>query len=439
MSPLRHQDPALFVHWMREASPYLRAHRGRTFVVYFGGEAVAAAGFAALVQDLALLCGIGVKLVVIHGTRPQIEARLAAARVDTEMVGHLRVTDARALEYVKDATAAVRYAIEAQFAHATRNRPLGGAPLRVAGGGFVTARPAGIINGTDLQFTGEIRKIDAAGMARQLESADAVLVSPLGYSPTGEIFSLNALDLATTIACEIKADKLVVLAEGGAPVAAEGRPLRQLTPREARELARGDGAQAHMFASALRACQFGVGRVHLVGAERDGGLLLELFTRDGVGTLISNTPFDQLRRASIDDVGGILALIEPLEAAGVLVKRSREKLEVEIDHFWVVVRDGVSVGCAALYPFPDAAMGEIACVAVEPDYRRAGFGHALLAELEQRAAEMGLARTFVLTTQTSHWFLEHGYQRVTLEQLPMERQALYNFQRNSQVLVKTLR
>lgn len=423
---------------MREASPYIRAHRGHAFVVQMGGEAVDDSRFPHLIQDLALLCGVGIKLVVVHGTRPQIEQRLRAAKLASKLAGHLRVTDAQTLSLVKDATAAVRYHIEAQFAHCTSNRLLGGAPIRIAGGNFVVARPAGVINGIDLQFTGEIRKIDVAAINRQLDHGDLVLISPLGYSPTGEVFSLNALDLATVIAGELKASKLLVLGESPGILDAQGALLRQLTAREARELPPADESLRQVLGSAVKACQFGVERVHVVDRKIDGALLLELFTRDGIGTMISDTPFDQLRRATINDVGGILELIEPLETEGVLVKRSREKLEMEIDHFYVLVRDGATVACGALYPYVEQRMGEIACVAVAEDYRNNGFGEALIVALEHRALELGLAEVFVLTTQTAHWFHEHGYLRSGIASLPLEKRQLYNFQRNSVVLLKTL-
>lgn len=422
---------------MRDASPYMRAHRGHTFVVYLDGELVANPRLAHLIQDLTLLIGIGVKLVVVHGTRPQVDLRLRAAGLESQWVGHLRVTDSAMLSHVKEATAATRYALETQFAHATRIRPLGSAPIRIVGGNYVTARPAGVIAGVDLQFTGEIRRIDALMITSHLEHSDLALISPLGYSSTGEMFSLNALDLATSVAGELKASKLIVLRHGGAIVDSTGRLVRQLTQREARELQRATPASSQVLANAVRACQFGVERVHIVD-DSDGALLLELFTRDGSGTLISNTPFDQLRTATIEDVGGILELLEPLEAEGTLVKRSREKLETEIERFIVVVRDGATVACGALYPFQSEAAGEIAGIAVDSQYRRHGFGGALLAALEQRAMGLGLVNTFVLTTQATHWFQEHGYLRANLETLPMQRQALYNYQRNSQVLTKNL-
>ena len=439
MSKLSPQDHAGFVRWMREASPYLRAHRGQTFVVYLGGDLVAGPTFPQVVQDLALLSGIGVKLVVVHGARPQVEARLAAAGIVTRMAGDLRATDSAALAEVKLAVAGVRYQIEAQFAHATGQRQPGGAAVRMLGGNFVVARPAGVIGGVDLQFTGELRRIDTAGLRAQLEHADLVLLSPLGHSPTGELFSLNGLELATAVAGELSAGKLVLYTPSPEIRDQAGRVLRQLTPQEMKVLALADGGpSAPVLTAALRACKLGVGRVHLISSIDDGSLLLELFTRDGVGTLFSDAPFDQLRRATIDDVGGILDLIEPLEAAGVLVKRSREKLEMEIDHFSVMVRDGLTVACGAVYPYPVDGMSELACIAVHPDYRSAGFGALLIAALERRAAESGVNSVFVLTTQATHWFQEQGYVRQALESLPMSRQALYNYQRNSLVLVKTL-
>lgn len=430
-------DDGAFVRWMREASPYMRAHRGASFVIYLAGEVVADPGFPHLIQDLTLLSGIGVKLVVVHGTRPQLAHRLQSAGIQTTLKGHLRVTDALALSHAKDAAAAVRFGIEAQFAHATRIRPFGNPPLRIVSGNYVMARPAGILEGIDLQFTGEIRKVDTVAIAAQLQVADVLLISPLGYSPTGETFSLNAMDLATEVAIELKTSKLLMLSAGQQIVDTEGTLLRQLTPREARELQRKSGAPNQLLANAVRACQFGVGRVHLLAAS-DGALLLELFTRDGIGTLISNTPFDQIRPATIEDVGGILDLLEPLEIAGLLVKRSREKLETEISHFTVMVRDGMTVACGALYPFYPEGSGEIAGVAVDIRYRRRGFGKILLAELEQRAQAAGLHSVFVLTIQATHWFQEHGYAKSDLDKLPGERRMLYNFQRNSQVLCKRL-
>ena len=428
-----------FVRFMREASPYLRAHRGQLFVVYLGGDAIAAPGFPALVQDLALLSGIGARLVVVHGARPQIEAKLANEGMPSTLVGDLRATDAQALGLVRQAVADTRHAVEAQFAHAMAGRPAGAAGLRVTSGNFVVARPVGVIDGVDLQFTGEVRKVDAEGLTSQLALSDVLLFSPLAHSPTGELFSLNALDLAVALATSLSASKLVLFTPNPEVEDVRGNPVGQLAAPALRAALDGGRNDRPVPRAALRASEGGVQRVHLVSSERDGALLQELFTREGAGTLLSAVPFDQLRQASIEDVGGILALIEPLEARGVLVKRSREKLEREIDCFEVMVRDDMAVACGAVYPYPADRMAELACIAVHPDYQRSGFGAALLTALEQRARTAGMESVFVLTTQAPHWFQERGYAKRGLSDLPVARQALYNYQRRSVVLVKALR
>lgn len=425
------------VNTMREASPYMRAHRDEVFVVYVGGEALHEPGLPGLVQDLVLLRGLGVKLVVVHGARAQIDAKTAGLDIKQTFVGNLRVTGEATLVCVKEAVAAVRLELEARLSQCALDAPRRGSRLTVAGGNFVIARPAGIVDGVDLHFTGEVRRIDRTPIEQRLKHDELVLISPLGYSPTGEVFNLNALDLACAVACEIGASKLILMIEPPGIVDQNGATVRQLTVGDARELNACDPVSDRFLECAVRACQFGVGRVHLVNRGIDGALIDELYTRDGIGTLVSNTPFDQMRQATIEEVGGILALITPLEREGSLVKRSREKLEIEINHFSVLVREGIVVACGALYPLGNA-LGEIACIAVHLDYRCDGFGNLVLASLERRATEAGLERLFVLTTQAVHWFLENAYVRTDMAELPIERQTMYNFQRNSTVLSKRI-
>lgn len=425
------------VRAMREASPYIRAHRGETFVVYVAGEALNEPGLAGLVQDLILLRGLGVKLVVVHGARAQIDAKVESLDIAQAFVGDLRVTDGDTLSCVKDVVAAVRIELEARLSQSAMHIPGRGSALTVAGGNFVIARPAGVFDGVDLHFTGQVRRIDRTAIARRLEDGDLVLISPLGYSPTGEVFNLNSLDLAGDIACELKASKLILMMDSPGIVDVQGSIARQLTLRDAREFCASGPIAARFLECAIRACNFGVGRVHIVDRGLDGVLIDELYTRDGIGTLVSNTPFDEIRLATIEDVGGILSLIGPLERDGSLVKRSREKLEIEIEHFSVLVREGVVIACGALYPLANG-FGEIACIAVHRDYRRDGFGNLVLGSLERRASEEGIQQLFVLTTQAMHWFLENGYARTDISGLPIERQAMYNFQRNSIVLSKGL-
>jgi amino-acid N-acetyltransferase len=440
-------DPRTFVDWFRAASPYINAHRGRTFVVQFGGEAVEDARFSHLIHDIALLSSLGVRLALVHGIRPQIEKRLQARGLPARFHRGLRVTDDAALTVAKEAAGAVRVEIEALLSMGLANSPMAGARIRVASGNFVTARPLGVRDGVDYGHTGEVRRLDRGAIERELEASSVVLVSPIGYSPTGEAFNLSNEEVATTLAVELRAAKLLLLGEPPGLADLEGGPIRQLTLEEARaHLAKlragGEGHESERvrhLESAVYACRHGVRRAHLLDRRVDGGLLLELFTRDGVGTLVSGDPYEHLRRATIEDVGGVLELIQPLEQDGILVRRPREKLEQEIGRFSVVERDGAVIACAAIYPFPEQRLAELACLAVHPDYRNVGLGERMLERTEQDALSAGAERLFVLTTRTFQWFRERGFEPASLDDLPVERQATYNFQRGSKILVKRLR
>ncbi len=434
----RHDDPSGIIHWFRNAAPYVHQHRGRTFVVFFSGEAVDSDSFDSLVHDLGLLHALGIRLVLAYGARPQIERRLALEGIEPRYVQGLRVTDGEAMERVIEAVGRVRVWIEARLTLSLVNTPMSGSRIRVSSGNFLWARPLGVRHGVDFQHTGEVRKVDVPALRQQLDQGQCVLLSPLGYSPTGEVFNLSGEEVAAHTAGALEADKLILLNDGDyrEPLPPQldlnGLALWLDKPDLPPTLRR------HLE-SARAALQAGVARCHIVSRHIDGGLLQELFTRDGVGTLVTSGGYEGLRPATIDDVGGILELIAPLEAAGALVKRSREQLELEIDHFFVIERDGLIVACAALYPFPEEQAGELACLAVHPDYRGAGRGDQLLHHIEAHARRMGLTRLFVLSTQTMHWFQERGYLPGDLADLPVARARLYNYQRRSRIFVKKLR
>ena len=431
-----------FVRWFRQATPYVHAHRGRTFVIAFGGEAVADKGFRNLIHDLALLHGLGIRLVLVHGARPQIQASLARRGAGFRYVNGTRVTDAAALACVKEAAGSLRVEIEALFSQGLANSPMAGVRIPVASGNFVTAKPLGVIDGVDYLHTGVVRRIDREALRQRLDSGAIALMPPIGYSPTGEVFNLSATDVARSTAIALKTDKLIFLLEDTAGLCDDrGQLVSNVLSRDVAGLLERGGLPADL-AQALRAgadaCIQGVKRVHLVSRRLDGALLRELFTRDGVGTLITDAPFEELRPARIDDVAGILELLQPLEEAGVLVRRSRERLETEIDRFFLMERDGMAIATAALYAYPNEGMAELACFAVHPEYRARGRGALLLDRMEAMARQRGLSRLFVLTTQTDHWFRERGFEPAPLPELPMAKQALYNYQRKSKVFVKRL-
>ncbi len=434
-----HAGPEQFVSWFREVSPYIHAHRGCTFVVSFGGEAVSDEQFYYLIHDIALMNSLGIRQVLVFGTRPQVEMRLKEAGVTPRSHAGLLVTDEPVLACVKEAAGMVRVEIEALLSLGLPNSPMANARIRASSGNFITAQPLGVREGVDLRYTGEVRRVDTEAIDQRLSQGEIVLVPPLGYSPTGEVFNLDAREVATAVAASLRASKLILLVDAAGALNRAGELVRQLTDQEAERLLAA-GAEvpplAYELRCAVHACRGGVARTHIVDRRPDGALLVELFRRDGIGTLVSGAPFDQLRKASIDDVGGVLELIEPLEEQGILVRRSREKLEMEIDRFTVLVRDGAIIGCAGLYPYPADAVAELACLAVDPSYRDAGRGNELLSTLAREAKLLGLRRVFVLTTQTAHWFIERGFSEGRIEDLPVARKDLYNYQRNSKVFLR---
>ncbi len=431
-----------FVTWFRAAAPYIHAFGGRTFVIAFGGEVVSEGEFVKLAHDVNLLNALDVRIILVHGARPQIEAELKERGATIQYVDGLRVTDADALACVKEAAGSVRVEIEALLSMGLPNSPMAGADIRVASGNFVTAKPLGVRSGVDLQHTGAVRKIDAVAIQRRLDQNEIVLLSPIGYSPTGEVFNLTVEDVATHAAIALKAEKLIFLMDAPGVTDVKGKLIKDITTQQAAKLLKSSRAlpsdAAFFLPCAVRACQSGVTRAHLISRHVDGAILQELFTMSGIGTMISPEPVEAMRQATIEDVGGILSLIEPLEEQGVLVRRSRELLEMEIECFHILEHDGIAIGCAALYPFAQEKAGELACVAVHPDYRDAGRGAMLLAYAEEVARKKKLKRMFVLTTQTAHWFVEHGFAEAGVEALPKQKQALYNYQRKSKVFVKKL-
>ena len=431
-----------FVAWFRSVAPYINAFRGRTFVIAFGGEVVADGKFVELTHDFNLLASLGIRLVLVHGARPQIEQHLAKNNLGDTYHHGIRLTDAETMQCVKEAVGRVRVEIEALLSMGLANSPMANADIRVAGGNFITAQPIGIINGMDLMHTGSVRKVDVAALNDRMEFGEVVLLSPLGYSPTGEVFNVTLEDVATATAIALDADKLVFLMDTDGVQDKKGKLLKELTIAQAQDVLstkRKLPDDVTLFLPcAIRACEAGVARTHLISRHTDGAVLQELFSDEGIGTMLVESTLNTLRNTSIEDVGGILKLLRPLEAEGILVRRSRELLEQEIDRFVVLEHDHRIVGCAALYPFPDEAAAELACLAVEAQSRDHGYGEAILNHMIDIAKQQGLKKLFVLTTRTAHWFIERGFVESDVSALPAQKKSLYNYQRKSKVFVRKI-
>jgi amino-acid N-acetyltransferase len=434
-------EPQQFVSWLRAVAPYIHAFRGKTMVIGFAGELVTAGRLNALVQDLSLLHALGMRLVLVYGSRPQIEEQMLLRGAKSHYHEGIRITDAVALECAKEAAGETRLDIEAGFSQGLPNTPMAHSTVRVVSGNFVTARPVGIVDGVDFGHTGLVRKLDVAAVRLALTSGALVLLPPLGFSPTGEAFNLGMEDLASATAIALDADKLIFLTENGGVADTDGTLLTEITESRARQILDAQYLSADAagyLRYALRACDGGVARAHIVPFSLDGSVLLELFLHDGVGSMVVEETLEALREATQDDVGGLLALIRPLEDDGTLVRRDRGLIEREVENFTVIEHDGVIFGCAALYAFPDDRMGELACLAVNPGVQGKGDGERLLQRIEQRARAAGMTKLFVLTTRTAHWFQKRGFTIGSVDDLPRARKNLYNWQRKSQVLLKAL-
>jgi amino-acid N-acetyltransferase len=434
------ESSQLFVDWLRGVAPYVHAHRGKTFVIGVSGEVLRDHALRTWVDDVALLSALGVRVVLVFGSRPQIEAQLQLKGLISEFHDDVRVTDLAALECAKEAAGEIRLDLEAAFSQALPDTPMAHAELQAVSGNFVTARPLGIIDGIDFQHTGVVRKINTSGISRLLDAGCVVLLPPLGFSPTGESFSVSMEDAATSTAIALDADKLIFITETAGVLDAQGELLSELNASDARVLLQQphlDVATYFYLEAACRACEAGVARTHILAGALDGMLLLEMFTRRGVGTMVVEQSLSVLRAATLDDVGAIVRLIEPLEADGTLVYRGRERLESEIEHFYVLEHDQMIDGCVALYLYSES-MAEMACLTVDPKHQGKGDGERILHFIEQQAKAKGVKQLFVLTTRTTHWFQKRGFRVASVNDLPENRRHLYNQNRKSAVLIKVL-
>ncbi|MEY4753192.1 MAG: amino-acid N-acetyltransferase [Pseudomonadota bacterium] len=440
--------PHTFVPWFRAVAPYIHAYHGKTFVVAMAGELVAAGKLHAFAQDLSILHAMGIKIVLVHGFRPQVNEQLQAKGHTSRFSHGRRITDPMALDCAQEAAGQLRFEIEAAFSQGLPNTPMANATVRVVSGNFLTARPVGIVDGVDFMHSGVVRKVDGTAIRRAIDTGALVLLSPFGFSPTGEAFNLTMEDVATSTAIALQADKLLFLTE--IPGIREDRndpdsPIdTELALAEAQRLLATlpeplkPSDPAFYLSHCVKACLGGVERSHILPFAVDGALLMEAFTHDGIGTMVVDEKLESLREANSDDVGGVLKLIEPFERDGTLVRRERTEIERDINNYTVIEHDGVIFGCAALYPYPEARTAEMAALTISPDVQGQGDGERILKRIEQRAKLLGLDSIFVLTTRTMHWFIKRGFVQVDPDWLPEARKRKYNWDRRSQVLVKRL-
>ncbi|AGF46751.1 amino-acid N-acetyltransferase [Candidatus Kinetoplastibacterium desouzaii TCC079E] len=430
-----------FVRWFREVAPYVHAFRGKTFIIAFNGELIQDGILNTLVQDLSLLSALGIRLVLIYGSGPQINEQLRLKGLPQNFNGCLlKPTDSASLECAKEAAGEIRLDIEASFSQGLPNTPMSHSQIRVISGNFITASPVGIVNGIDFQHTGKVRKVDTESIRSAIEKGSSVvLLSPLGFSPTGDAFHLSMEELAANTAIALRAEKLIFLSSSSGLINKNGSIDAEIARAKAELLIKNndiDNETKKFLENAALAVKKGVARAHILPYSMDGSVLLEIFTHDGVGNMIVEDNLDDLRAATIDDVGAIVSLIEPLESDGTLIPRPKSLIERDLENFTVLEHDGIIYGCAALYIFEEEKMAELACLIVHPEWQSSGEGELLLRHVESKAKKLGLDYLFALTTRTSHWFLKRGFIKGNIKDLPKEKQNNYNRSRNSLIFIK---
>lgn len=431
--------PDLFVAHFREAAPYIRQMRGKTLVAGIDDRLLEGDTLNKLAADIGLLSQLGIRLVLIHGARHFLDRHAAAQGRTPHYCRGLRVTDETSLEQAQQFAGTVRSRFEAALCGSVSG--FARAPsVPLVSGNFLTARPIGVIDGTDMEYAGVIRKTDTAALRFQLDAGNIVWLPPLGHSYSGKTFHLDMLQTAASVAVSLQAEKLVYLTLSDGISRPDGTLAVTLSAQEAQSLAEHAGGETRrLISSAVAALEGGVHRVQILNGASDGSLLQELFTRNGIGTSIAKEAFVSIRQAHSGDIPHIAALIRPLEEQGILLHRSREYLENHISEFSILEHDGNLYGCAALKTFTEADCGEIACLAVSPQAQDGGYGERLLAHIIDKARGIGISRLFALSTNTGEWFAERGFQTASEDELPETRRKDYRSNgRNSHILVRRL-
>ena len=431
-----------FSSFFREAAPYIHQFRGKVFVIGLSGASCDTDNLPQVAQDIALLSSLGIQVVLVHGAREQIERSLKQHNIATVVHNDSRVTDTEALALIKREVGALRFDIEAALSMALPNTPMAGSEIHTVSGNYITARPYGVLDGVDMLFSGQVRKVDTDSIRQHLAQGFIVIMGPIGYALSGDTFNLKMEEVASRVAIALNAEKLLYLTKGKGIVDHQDKRISTLSAQHAGALLQDSTISEEvrqLLPYAIKAVDAGVNRVQVLPAFQNGAILDELFTRAGVGTSIAREAFEQIREARLEDIPSIMSIIQPLEERGILLKRSREYIENHVQQFAVLENDTLIHACVALQIYSgEPKMAELSCLAVAPFARTEGYGLQMLQYVEQKAKAEGVEKLFILTTQTAHWFIERGFTEAMLQALPEERQKQYNHARNSKIFIKNL-
>lgn len=445
-APVQQRVDVAFVRTFRESSPYINAFSDRVFVFHIPGALVTEPLFGSIMEDIALMRIVGIKLVLVLGPSHQVEARLASEGLDSNFHAGRRVTDDRTLRLVTEASGNLQFEIESMLSRGVVNMP-SISKLSIVTSNFYTAKPLGVIEGCDYGSTGVVRKFDVEAMTTRLNEGDILILRNIAASPSGQLFNCQSEDVAGSCAAAIKAEKLIFLAGPESNAIHDkgvGKAIHYLPISTAsRFLATHAGELPSQFnrvlETSVRALEGGVTRAHLLDRTIDGVLLMEVFHRDGVGLMISRDLYEGIRKAKVSDVLGIEKIVQPLTEQGILVPRGRATIETDLKKFIVVERDGMVIACLSLSVMADdPAWAELGCLAVHESYRRLGKGDSMLNYTESLAFARGVRNLFILSTSSFQWFVERGFSEVSIDRLPVSRQKRYNSKRNSKIYFKML-
>ncbi|MBK9576110.1 MAG: amino-acid N-acetyltransferase [Fibrobacterota bacterium] len=430
---------------LREALGYVARHRGEVFVIKLESGLVEASVFQSLMRDIASLHRMGIRVVVVPGSRRQIDAMLRTWEVESPMAGEVRVTTEEAMPFVTLAAFDVCNRIMTHLAESGANALIGN---------WVKARGLGVLDGIDYLLTGSVQSLRTE-ILRQLMGQEFVPIVPnIGWNSAGRPYNVSSTQLAMELAVQLGASKLFFLCDERPEVGpdlvlpedverGDSGMLSSLNLGQAEEFLDTNALRVSQpyrdyLRRALEACRKGVRRTHILDGQEDGALLREIFSQDGQGTMVFANEYDHIRRAEVRDVPDILRIQEPYVAQGVLLPRTAEQIEAKIGDYVVHEADGFIQGSAALHPFPDGS-AEVAAVAVAEHVRRFGVGRKIVQFLLQKAVRMGYDKVFLLTTQTSDWFADLGFERGDLADLPQDKVSAYDIKRRSLVFVRTIR
>jgi len=430
-----------FVQLFRSIAPYIHSFKSKIFVICISKKEISDKKFNNLIHDIALLNALGIKIIVTYNAMSGIETQLKIRNHQLKYSKGIPITDEIVLDCAKRAIGEYRLNIEASFSTNLPNTPMTNSKVRVVSGNFVKAKPLGVYDSVDFNKTGVVRKIDTDNIIKILESGAIVLIPPLGFSETGDAFNLSCDQLAVSIASELKSEKLIFTIDKDFLPKKNDSKFCEISHEKINyilnESVLHEGS-ARLISQSTIANENGVERVHLIPLDDDGEILLELFTHDGIGTMLVKDKLDFVRSATLDDVSSILSLIEPFEKDGTLSSRSKLLIERDIKNFSVLEHDGIIYGCAGLYEFPEEKIGEIACLIISSNYQEKGEGKKLLNYIEKIAKSKKLKKLFALTTRTEHWFLKNQFKEAKPNQLPKQKINKLTKNRNSKILIKIL-